>query len=141
MRIRLLMLAALVVIILWFRHDNQNLSRSLAKTNQIAREQKSAINALNHQLNVARQLVRENENAQVRLRDELAVAGETLTRREVAIGKLINENETLRRWYTAQLPDAVRRLHVRAACASAAHCLPRLPEGEPLPDAGKRARH
>ena len=85
--------------------------------------------------------MRENENAQVRLRDELAAAGETLARREVAIGKLINENEELRRWYTAQLPDAVRRLHTRTACASAAHCLQRLPEGEQLPDAGKRTRH
>lgn len=141
MRTLLLMLAALVAMTLWYRHDNQNLSRSLTKTNQIVREQKSAINTLNQQLNASQRLARENENAQVRLRDELAAAGETLARREVAIGKLINENEELRRWYTAQLPDAVRRLHVRAACASAAHCLPRLPEGEPLPDAGKRARH
>ena len=141
MRTLLLMLAALVAMTLWYRHDNQNLSRSLTKTNQIVREQKSAINTLNQQLNVSQRLARENENAQVRLRDELAAAGETLARREVAIGKLINENEELRRWYTAQLPDAVRRLHVRAACASAAQCLPRLPEGEPLPDAGKRARH
>ena len=141
MRTLLLMLAALVAMTLWYRHDNQNLSRSLTKTNQIVREQKSAINTLNQQLNVSQRLARENENAQVRLRDELAAAGETLARREVAIGKLINENEELRRWYTAQLPDAVRRLHVRTACASAAHCLPRLPEGEPLPDAGKRTRH
>ncbi|KJW99621.1 hypothetical protein RZ87_09835 [Enterobacter roggenkampii] len=40
--------------------------------------------------------------------------------------------------YSAELPDVVRRLHTRAACASAGHCLQRLPEGELLPDAGKR---
>ena len=69
MRTLLLMLAALVAMTLWYRHDNQNLSRSLAKTNQIVREQKSAINTLNQQLNVSQRLARENENAQVRLRD------------------------------------------------------------------------
>ncbi|MCY0772568.1 Rz-like lysis system protein LysB [Enterobacter cloacae complex sp. 2022EL-00788] len=137
MRALLLMLAALAAITLWFRHENLNLSRSFAKARQIAGEQKNTINALNHQLTVMQRMARENENAQVRLRDALAAAGEEMARREAAIGKLVNENEELRRWYHAQLPDAVRRLHVRAACASAARCLPRLPEGEPLPDAGK----
>ncbi|MBE4853361.1 LysB family phage lysis regulatory protein [Enterobacter cloacae complex sp. P40RS] len=137
MRALLLMLAALAAITLWFRHENLNLSRSFAKASQIAGEQKNTINALNHQLTVTQRMARENENAQVRLRDALAAAGEEMARREAAFGKLVNENEELRRWYHAQLPDAVRRLHVRAACASAARCLPRLPEGEPLPDAGK----
>ena len=141
MRTLLLMLAALVAMTLWYRHDNQNLSRSLTKTNQIVREQKSAINTLNQQLNVSQRLARENENAQVRLRDALAVTAEEMARREAALRRLMNENEALRRWYHAPLPDVVRRVHTRAACASAAHCLPRLPEGEPLPDASKRARH
>ncbi|ECJ7723643.1 LysB family phage lysis regulatory protein, partial [Salmonella enterica] len=37
------------------------------------------------------------------------------------------------------LPDVVRRLHTRPACASASagDCGQRMPEGEPLPDAGK----
>ncbi|EPF6065552.1 protein lysB [Enterobacter cloacae subsp. dissolvens] len=137
MRTLLLMLAVLMAITLWFRHDNQNLSRAFAKANQIATEQKNTINALNHQLAVAQRMASENENAQVRLRDALAVTAEEMARREAAIGRLMNENEELRRWYHAQLPDVVRRLHTRAACASAAHCLQRLPKGEHLPDAGK----
>ncbi|HGK4753718.1 Rz-like lysis system protein LysB [Enterobacter cloacae] len=137
MRTLLLMLAVLMAITLWFRHDNLNLSRSFAKANQIATEQKNTINALNHQLAVSQRMARENENAQVRLRDALAVTAEEMARREAAIGRLMNENEELRRWYHAQLPDVVRRLHTRAACASAAHCLQRLPKGERLPDAGK----
>lgn len=40
MRTLLLMLAVLMAITLWFRHDNLNLSRSFAKANQIAAEQK-----------------------------------------------------------------------------------------------------
>ena len=135
MRTLLLMLAVLMAITLWFRHDNLNLSRSFAKANQIAAEQKNTINALNHQLAVSQRMAR--ENAQVRLRDALAVTAEEMARREAAIGRLMNENEALRRWYHAQLPDVVRRLHTRAACASAAHCLQRLPKGERLPDAGK----
>ena len=137
----LLVLAVLLAITLWFRHDNVNLSRSLAKANQIARDQKNTINTLLQQLSEAQRIARSNEDAQVRLREDLAAVGEEMARREAAIGKWVNENEELRRWYNAQLPDAVRRLHTRAACASAAHCLQRLPEGEPLPDAGKRTRH
>ncbi|HAZ4813588.1 Rz-like lysis system protein LysB [Enterobacter cloacae] len=137
MRSLLLMLAVLMAITLWFRHDNQNLSRAFAKANQIATEQKKTINALNHQLAVSQRMAIANENAQVRLRDALAVTAEEMARREAAVGRLMNENEELRRWYHAQLPDVVRRLHTRAACASAAHCLQRLPKGERLPDAGK----
>lgn len=37
------------------------------------------------------------------------------------------------------LIDVVRRLHTRAGCASAGHCLQHLPEGQLLPDAWKRA--
>ncbi|EGQ5293077.1 Rz-like lysis system protein LysB [Enterobacter cloacae] len=137
MRALLLMLAALAAITLWFRHENLNLSRSFAKANQIAAEQKNTIHALNHQLAVSQRMARENENAQVRLRDALAVTAEEMARREAAVGRLMNENAELRRWYHTQLPDVVRRLHTRAACASAAHCLQRLPKGERLPDAGK----
>ena len=61
-------------------------------------------------------------------------------RREQTITRLLNENDAFRRWYRADLPDAVRRLHQRAACTNAAagDCVQRLPEGQPLPDAGQR---
>lgn len=94
---------------------------------------------LKNQLAVSQRITRTNEAAQVRLSDELSAAGELAARREHTITRLLNENEDLRRWYSADLPDAVRRLHTRTSCVSAAHCLQRLPEGEPLPNAGKRA--
>ena len=137
----MLILAGLLAVTLWLRHDNLTLSRSLATANRVASEQKNALAALNQQLSLAQRMARSNENAQVRLREALLAAGEEQAKREATIGRLLNENEALRRWYTAQLPDAVRRLHTRTACASAAHCLQRLPEGEQLPDAGKRTRH
>lgn len=137
----MLLLAGLLAITLWLRHDNLTLSRSLASANRVASEQKNALATLNQQLSLSQRVARTHEVAQVRLREELLTASEERARREATIGRLLNENDALRRWYTTQLPDAVRRLHTHTACASAAHCLQRLPEGEPLPDAGKRTRH
>ncbi|HDR2324376.1 TPA: LysB family phage lysis regulatory protein [Enterobacter kobei] len=141
MKALMLFLAGLLAITLWLRHDNLTLSRSLASANRVASEQKNALATLNQQLSLSQRVARTHEVAQVRLHEELLTASEERARREATIGRLLNENDALRRWYTTQLPDAVRRLHTRTACASAAHCLQRLPEGEPLPDAGKRTRH
>lgn len=140
-RFIVIFLVAALVGLLWLRHENENLSRSFEKANRVASAQKTTIGMLKNQLAVSQRIARANEDAQVRLGDELAVAGELAARREETITRLMNENETLRRWYSDKLPDAVRRLHIRTGCASAARCLQRLPEGEPLPDAGKRARH
>jgi len=141
MKVLMILLAGLLAVVLWLRHDNVNLSRSFEKANRVASEQKTTIGMLKSQLAVSQRIARTNEAGQVRLADELTAAGELATRREQTITRLLNENEDLRRWYRADLPDAVRRLHTRAACASAGHCLQRLPESEPLPDAGKRAAH
>lgn len=141
MKVLIILLAGLLGGVLWLRHDNANLSRSFEKANRVASEQKTTVGMLKNQLAVSQRIARTNETAQVRLSDELNAAGELATRREQTITRLLNENEDLRRWYRADLPDAVRRLHTRTACASAGHCLQRLPESEPLPDAGKRAAH
>ena len=141
MKVLIILLAGLLVGVLWLRHDNATLSRSFEKANRVVSEQKTTIGMLKNQLAVSQRIARTNETAQVRLSDELNAAGELATRREQTITRLLNENEDLRRWYRADLPDAVRRLHTRTACASAGHCLQRLPDSEPLPDAGKRAAH
>lgn len=141
MKVLIILLAGLLGGVLWLRHDNANLSRSFEKANRVATEQKTTIGMLKNQLSVSQRIARTNEAGQVRLADELTAAGELATRREQTITRLLNENEELRRWYRADLPDAVRRLHTRTACASAGHCLQRLPDSEPLPDAGKRAAH
>lgn len=135
------LLAALVAVVLWQRHENGNLTRSFERANKVATEQKTTIGMLKNQLSVSQGIARKNETAQVSLRGELIAAGAMAVRREETITRLMNENETLRRWYSDKLPDVVRRLHTRAGCASAGHCLQRLPEGELLPDAGKRSGH
>lgn len=137
MKVTLFLVAALIAVVLWQRHENGNLTRSFERANKVATEQKTTIGMLKSQLSVSQGIARRNETAQVSLRGELIAAGAMAVRREETITRLLNENETLRRWYSAELPDVVRRLHTRAGCASAGHCLQRLPEGELLPDAGK----
>ncbi|ENO0297790.1 LysB family phage lysis regulatory protein [Enterobacter asburiae] len=141
MKALMIVLTGLLAVLLWLRHDNANLSRSFERANRVASEQKTTIGMLKNQLTVSQRIARTNETAQVRLSDELNAAGELAARRENTITRLLNENEELRRWYRAELPDAVRRLHTRTACASAGHCLQRLPESDPLPDAGKRTQN
>lgn len=141
MKVMLFLLAALVAVVLWQRHENGNLTRSFERANRVAGEQKNVIGMLKNQLSVSQGIARANETAQVSLRGELIAAGAMAVQREETITRLLNENETLRRWYGDKLPDVVRRLHTRAGCASASHCLQRVSESELLPDAGKQSGH
>ncbi|MBV4412899.1 LysB family phage lysis regulatory protein [Enterobacteriaceae bacterium YMB-R22] len=131
------LLALAVLGLLWLRHENGNLSRSFETANRVASEQKTTIAVLKDQLSVVGTLARRNESAQAALREQLAQASAEASRWEQTITRLLNEDEALRRWYNARLPDAVRRLHTRPACASAGDCGERMPEGKPLPDAGQ----
>ncbi|NUL36891.1 Rz-like lysis system protein LysB [Kosakonia sacchari] len=137
MKTLIVLLILTVVGLLWLRHENGTLRESFDKASRVASEQKTTIGMLKNQLIIASDRADKNERAQVDLRQKLNAAGEREARREQTITRLLNENEAFRRWYSADLPDAVRRLHKRAACASAGDCLQRLPESEPLPDAGK----
>ncbi|ELY4545337.1 LysB family phage lysis regulatory protein [Cronobacter sakazakii] len=130
----LLALAGLV----WLGRENSTLARSFEKANRVADGQKTQIGMLKNQLNVAVSLADNNERAQVTLRGQLDAAREAAQRQEQTIMRLLNENDEFRRWYRTDLPDAVRRMHQRPACASAGHCLQRLPESQPVPDAGQR---
>ncbi|SFU18427.1 phage lysis regulatory protein, LysB family [Kosakonia arachidis] len=137
MKTLMVVLALAVAGLLWLRHENSALRESFDKASRVAGEQKLTIGMLKNQLIVARDRADKNERAQVDLRQKLNTAGDREARREQTITRLLNENDAFRRWYSADLPDAVRRLHKRAACASAGDCLQRLPESQPLPDAGQ----
>ncbi|SCC32628.1 phage lysis regulatory protein, LysB family [Kosakonia oryzendophytica] len=137
MKTLIVLLILAVAGLLWLRHENGTLRASFDKAGRVASEQKTTIGMLKNQLIVASDRADKNERAQVDLRQKLNAAGEREARREQTITRLLNENEAFRRWYSADLPDAVRRLHKRPTCASAGDCLQRLPESQPLPDAGK----
>ncbi|MDI3362951.1 hypothetical protein QQF21_19790 [Lelliottia sp. V89_10] len=71
MKVLMILLAGLLAVMLWLRHDNVNLSRSVERANRVASEQKTTIGMRKNQLAVSQRIARTNETAQVRLTDEL----------------------------------------------------------------------
>ena len=94
----------------------------------------NAINRLNDEA-VSR------ERQEQRLRIQLSRAGEQARVREYHIQRLLNENQEMRDWYGARLPDGISRMHARPAFASAADYLRWLSGGNQLPDTGKLTAH
>lgn len=137
-------LAALTLLllsaVLWLHHKNGQLAQALSEANALSASQKAAMGALETRLAAALTLGRNNERAQVALRQRLEAAGTQAARREHTITRLLHENASLRRWYDAELPDAVRQLHQRPGYASAGDDLQRLSTGEPVPDAGQQPK-
>ncbi|HFG3208068.1 TPA: Rz-like lysis system protein LysB, partial [Escherichia coli] len=91
------------------KHKNASLRTSLDRANNVASEQQATITMLKNQFHVALTRADKNELAQVALRQELENAAKREAEREKTITRLLNENEDFRRWYGADLPDAVRR--------------------------------
>ncbi|MDL0037280.1 LysB family phage lysis regulatory protein, partial [Enterobacter hormaechei] len=85
MKMMLFLLAALIAVVLWQRHENGNLMRSFDRANKVATEQKNVIGMLKNQLSVSQGIARRNETAQVSLRGELIAAGAMAVRREETI--------------------------------------------------------
>ncbi|WP_421589416.1 Rz-like lysis system protein LysB [Rahnella aceris] len=81
------------------------------------------------------------ERQEQRLRTQLSRAGEQARVREYHIQRLLNENQEMRDWYGARLPDGIARMHQRPAFASAADYLHWLSGGDELPDTGKLTGH
>lgn len=81
------------------------------------------------------------ERQEKSLRSQLSQAGQLARDREVHIQRLLNENQEMRDWYGARLPDGIGRMHARPAFASAADYLRWLSGGHELPDTGKRTGH
>lgn len=54
MKVMLFLLAALMAVVLWQRHENGNLMRSFERANKVAVEQKNVIGMLKNQLSVSR---------------------------------------------------------------------------------------
>lgn len=81
------------------------------------------------------------ERQEQSLRAQLSQAGQRARDREYTIQRLINENQEMRDWYSARLPDGIGRMHARPAFASAADYLRWLSGGDELSDTGKLTRH
>ncbi|WP_112197905.1 Rz-like lysis system protein LysB [Rahnella sp. NRRL B-41462] len=81
------------------------------------------------------------ERQEQSLRAQLSQAGQLARDREIHLQRLLNENQEMRDWYAAALPDGIGRMHARPAFASAADYLRWLSGGNQLPDTGKRTGH
>ncbi len=81
------------------------------------------------------------ERQEQSLRTQLARASQEARDREVHLQRLLNENQEMRDWYAAPLPDGIGRMHARPAFTSAADYLRWLSGGNQLPDTGKLTRH
>ena len=81
------------------------------------------------------------ERQEQSLRTQLVRASQQARDREYDIQRLLNENQEMRDWYAAALPDGISRMHARPAFASAADYLRWLSGGDELPDTGKLTGH
>jgi LysB family phage lysis regulatory protein len=81
------------------------------------------------------------ERQEQSLRAQLSQAGQLARDREIHLQRLLNENQKMRDWYSARLPDGIDRMHQRPAFASAADYLRWLSGGNELPNTGKRTGH
>ncbi|BFI54073.1 Rz-like lysis system protein LysB [Yersinia pseudotuberculosis] len=77
-----------------------------------------------------------NNQAQAQLRQQVASADQLLAKRNSHIKRLYRENETLRRWADAPLPDDIIRLRQRPAFTGAADYRQWLSESHTLPVSG-----
>ncbi|GKW03016.1 hypothetical protein PEC301877_18310 [Pectobacterium carotovorum subsp. carotovorum] len=101
-------------------------------------QQKDTLLAQSAALGRLQDNARRNEQAQAELRTKLSQAGQLAAGRERTLTRLLNENADLRRWYSANLPDDIKRLHTRPAFDSPNDYLRWLSEGNELPDAGQQ---
>jgi LysB family phage lysis regulatory protein len=116
-------------------HDEAEQAQKIIGTLSAGIESRdAAINRLNDEA-----VTRERQE-QV-LRTQLSQAGQLARVREVHIQRLLNENQEMRDWYAAPLPDGIGRMHQRPALASAADYLHWLSSGNELPDTGKLTGH
>jgi len=116
-------------------HDEADQAQRIIGTLSAGIESRdNAINRLNDEA-----LRRERQEQS--LRTQIAQAGEQARVREVHIQRLLNENQEMRDWYSARLPDGISRMHARPAFASAADYLRWLSGGHELPDTSKRTGH
>lgn len=116
-------------------HDEAEQAQRIIGTLSAGTESRdNAINRLNDEA-VARE--RQEQN----LRSQLVQAGQLARVREVHIQRLLNENQEMRNWYSARLPDGIGRMHARPAFANAADYLRWLSGGDELSDTGKLTGH
>ncbi|MFP9470049.1 Rz-like lysis system protein LysB [Pectobacterium brasiliense] len=125
---------AVLVITKWQLSRAEN---SLSQQAITLSQQKDALLSQSATIGTLQDNARRNEQAQAELRTKLSQAGQLAAGRERTLTRLLNENADLRRWYSANLPDDVKRLHRRPTFDSPDAYLRWLSESNELPDTGQ----
>ncbi|WP_225182338.1 Rz-like lysis system protein LysB [Pectobacterium aroidearum] len=128
------LLAALVITKWQLSRAENSLSQQAITLSQ----QKDTLLAQSAAIGSLQNNARRNEQAQAELRTKLSQAGQLAAGRERTLTRLLNENADLRRWYSANLPDDVKRLHRRPAFDNPDDYLRWLSESNELPDTGQQ---
>ncbi|MBX9474145.1 Rz-like lysis system protein LysB [Yersinia enterocolitica] len=109
----------------------------LSEARQVVIDQQAAETASkNGQLIALALTANANNQAQAQLRQQVASTDQLLTQRNSQIKRLYRENETLRRWADAPLPDDIIRLRRRPAITGAADYRQWLSESSTVPISG-----
>lgn len=129
-----IVLLAALAITRWKLVGAQNTVTQQAAT---LSQQKDTLLAQSSAIYALQDSARRNEQAQIELRARLTAAGRLAANRDKQLTKLLNENETLRRWFGADLPDDIKRLHQRPAFDGPDDYLRWLSESGELRDTGQ----
>ncbi|WP_145551664.1 Rz-like lysis system protein LysB [Yersinia mollaretii] len=114
----------------------------LSEARQVVIDQQTAEAASkNGQLIALALTANANNQAQAQLRQQVASTDQLLAQRNSQIKRLYRENETLRRWADAPLPDDIIRLRQRPAFTGAADYRQWLSESHTLPISGSGTAH
>ncbi|QRN39339.1 Rz-like lysis system protein LysB [Pectobacterium carotovorum] len=127
-------LLAVLVITKWqLSHAEKTLSQQAITLSQ----QKDTLLAQSAAIGTLQDNTQRNEQAQAELRTKLSQAAQLAAGRERTLTRLLNENADLRRWYSTNLPDDLKRLHTRPAFDNPDAYLRWLSESNELSDTGQ----
>jgi LysB family phage lysis regulatory protein len=118
-----------------------SLGESLDKSQQQNRTLTAAVNHRDTVITALQREARQQAQAEQQLRNSLSSAQRLALKREQDLQRVLNENETLRTWFSQPLPADVIRLHQRPAFNHPDDYLRWLSSGQPVPDTGQPADH
>lgn len=141
MRVAVIFLLASLFLLAVALTGLQSARNKLAAANDSISQLKRDLKTSGQALDELKASAARNERAQVVLRGQISAAHQLATRRNQTITRLLNENETLRRWYQSALPDDVARMHNRPEFTTPDDYLRWLSEGQQLPDTRQPAEN
>lgn len=141
MKTLILLLTLAIAGLFWMNSESKTLMHRLENAQRIISEQKNSLDTAAHQLATLRENTVRNERAQAALRQQRDRAQQLVTRNDLKMKRLLNENADLRHWFQSPLPDDIARLHTRPAFDTPTDYLQWLSESSQLPHSTESAQN